>query len=222
MNVRRLGTTVIVAASIAATGCAAIPEKPPAPAPVMAPLSQMVDAADKSRADGHVQKARDAYRAAAASYPSEHVPWVRLSQSHFEAADYGNAIVNAEEALQRNPYDQTALGIMAVAGLRVSSRAISSLEVKQALGDSRSQAESIVQTLRAALGETSLLAGHSDTATENPSKSPTQLTTHNPGRVSSKPPKQGQITPTTNPSSASASTNAKRPLPASNPLEVLR
>jgi hypothetical protein len=224
----------LIAACVVASGCAALPEKPPAPAPVIAPLSQMLDTADKSRADGHVQKARDAYRLAASSYPSEHLPWVRLAQSHFEAADYGNAIVAAEEALQRNPHDQTALGVMTVSGLRVSSRAVSRLNEKHALGDSRSQAESIVQTLRSALGETSLLAGQSDVAPEKPSKTPTQATTHTGERASSKPPKQGQTAPTTPTAnmpapasgsasaSTSASTSAKRSLPVSNPLEVLR
>lgn len=182
----------------------------------------MLDAADKSRSDGHVQRARDAYRAAAASYPSEHLPWVRLAQSHYEAADYGNAIVAAEEALQRNPHDQAALGVMAVAGLRVSSRAVSGLQSKQALGDSRSQAESIVQTLRSAFGETSLVTGASDTPPEIPLKTPTKSATHNPDRVTSKSPKQGQTAPTNPATTAAASNNAKRPLVATNPLDVLR
>jgi tetratricopeptide (TPR) repeat protein len=223
----------LIAACAVASGCAALPEKPPSPASVIAPLSQMLDTADKSRADGHVQKARDAYRLAAASYPSEHLPWVRLAQSHFESADYGNAIIAAEEALQRNPHDQTALGVMTVSGLRVSSRAVSRLNEKHALGDSRSQAESIVQTLRSALGESSLLASQSEVAPEKPSKMPTQATTHTVERASSKPPKQGQTTPTANtpptasrsasgPASASTSTSVKRSLPVSNPLEVLR
>jgi hypothetical protein len=179
----------------------------------------MLDAADRTRADGHVQKARDAYRAAAAAFPSEHLPWVRLAQSHFEGADHGNAIVAAEEALQRNPHDQTALGILAVAGLRVSSRAVASLNEKQALGDSRSQAESIVQTLRSVLGETSLLASQSTAAPERSPKLPTPVPTHTHERASAKPPKQGQTAPTPN---SSVPANAKRALPAGNPLEVLR
>ncbi len=182
----------------------------------------MLDTADKARVDGHVQKARDAYRAAAAAYPSEHVPWVRLAQSHFEAADYGNAIVASEEAVQRSPHDQTALGLMAVSGLRVSSRAVANLNEQQALGDSRSQAESIVQTLRSLLGEPSLLAAQPVSAIEK-SKAPTQSVTHTSDRPSSKAPRQGQITPTPNPvpGASNSSPPQKRNLP-SNPLEVLR
>ena len=134
-------------------------------APAVVPMAQMLELADKARSEGQVQRARDGYRQAAATYPTEHVPWVRIAQSHFEASDYGNAILAAEEAVQRSPSDQVALGILAVSGLRVSSRAVSNLSEKQVLGDTRSQAETIVQTLRQVLGEPILVRQEDPAAT---------------------------------------------------------
>lgn len=177
----------------------------------------MLELADKSRSDGHVQRAREGYRAAAATYPTEHVPWVRLAQSHFEAADYGNAIVAAEEAVQRSPSDQTALGILAVSGLRVSSRAVSNLSEKQVLGDTRSQAELIVQTLRSVLGEPILV--------KPDEANPSAATSGGPAAAR---PVRPQIKPAPASSSVGApppSTNAsssKKPTSHANPFEVLR
>ncbi len=197
-----------------------------------------MDVADKARADGHMQKARDAYRAAAAVYPSEHSPWVRLAQSHFEAADYGNAIVASEEALQRNPHDQTAVGIMAVSGLRVSSRAVANLNEKDALGDSRSQAEAIVLKLRTVLGEPALVKAEpaapsalsADTrasAAVRPvskaSNKPTVTPVPAVVPVSASPvlaPAQG--TPTRAPPGQAAPASTKRASANGNPLDALR
>ncbi len=208
---------LVLASSLAWSGCATAPEKPPVAAPAVVPLAQMLEQADKSRSDGHLQRAREGYRSAAATYPTEHVPWVRLAQSHFEAADYGNAIVAAEEAVQRSPGDQTALGILAVSGLRVSSRAVSNLSEKQVLGDTRSQAELIVQTLRSVLGEPILV--RSDDATPSAASSEKPAVAR-PARPPIKP-----IPPAASASTPTPATNAassKKPTSTANPFEVLR
>ncbi len=206
---------ILLASFLAGAGCATAPEKPPVAAPAVAPLAQMLELADKSRSDGHLQRSREGYRAAAATYPTEHVPWVRLAQSHFEAADYGNAIVAAEEAIQRSPSDQTALGILAVSGLRVSSRAVSNLSEKQVLGDTRSQAELIVQTLRKVLGEPILVKPDDATPSAVASEKPAAT---RPARPQTKP-----SSPATSASTPAANTaSSKKPTSNANPFEVLR
>ena len=113
----------------------------------------MGDAA-KARQEGSRTKERDTYRAAAAAYPARKEPWSKLADSYFEANDYGNAILAAQEVLQRDATDTVANGMLAVSGLRVSTAALAELRKQKSLGsDTRAQAEEIVQGLRETLRE---------------------------------------------------------------------
>ncbi len=142
-----------LAVMVLASACAT-----PPPAPVEAPPaptfeSLMADAA-KAQAEGSRARERELYRNAASVYPTRKEPWSRLADSYFEASDYGNAILAAQEVLQRDTADPVANSILAVSGLRVSTTALGALRQQQSLSsDTRGQAEDIVKTLREVLGE---------------------------------------------------------------------
>jgi hypothetical protein len=81
-----------------------------------------------------------------------------MAQMRFDAGNYGEAIVDALEALERDPDDTLANSIVAVSGLRVSSKALADLTQKNNLsGTVRSEAEDLAKLLRSALGENVLV-----------------------------------------------------------------
>lgn len=113
----------------------------------------MADGA-KARQEGSPAREREAYHAAARTYPASKVPWQRLSESYFQAGDYGHAILAAQEVAQRDPADELATGVLAVSGLRVSTSALAALRQQQRLStDTRAEAEDVVKSLRELLGE---------------------------------------------------------------------
>jgi predicted Zn-dependent protease len=116
--------------------------------------------ADAAVIAGHNDKAYTILRTASASFPTEKTPWVRMAQMRFDSANYGEAIVNALEALQRDPDDTLANSIVAVSGLRVTSKALGDLSQKNNLtGNVRTEAQELAKLLRANLNENELLAG---------------------------------------------------------------
>jgi hypothetical protein len=122
-------------------------------------LAEFLSVAQKARDERLTTKERETYRVAARHYPTAKEPWARLSESYFEAADYGNAIVAAQEVLQRDAEDPVATSVLAVSGLRVSTQALSSLSTRSSTLplDTRTQAEGLTKTLRELLGETVLV-----------------------------------------------------------------
>ena len=140
----------------ALTGCATPEPAPTTPASVPATptLQSFLDAGAKARKEGTRNKERDAYRAAAAAYPTSKQPWLKLAEGYFEDADYGNTILAAQEVLHRDAADQVATSMLAVSGLRVANTALTSLRKQNSLGaDTRSQAEGVAKQLREVLGE---------------------------------------------------------------------
>src|SRR5471030_1050866 len=72
----------------------------------------------------------------------------------FDRASYGEAIMNALEALQRDPNDKLGNSIVAVSGLRLSTKALADLSQENNLnGSLRSEAKDLAKLLRASLGE---------------------------------------------------------------------
>lgn len=159
---------VLVGAALAAS-CATKPPEP-APAPQVQPLAQYMAEAGKAHTDRMAGKERDTYRTAARVYPTAKEPWVKLAESYFEAQDYGNAILAAQEVLQRDAADQMASGVLAVSGLRVSTQALQSLRGQNTSlpPDTRSQAEGLARTLREVLGEPVLVPKPADASATSP------------------------------------------------------
>jgi hypothetical protein len=76
----------------------------------------------------------------------------------FDSKNYGEAIVDALEAIERDPDDTMANSIAAVSGLRVSSKALGELTRKNRLsGNVKTEAEELAKLLRTSLREDDLV-----------------------------------------------------------------
>ena len=151
MIVTRLSPSLACAALLAA--CAAPPPplvvKPPVPK-LDASLADAEAAVKANQAD----KALSILSGAASNYPADKAPWLAMAQLRFDRADYGVAIVSAQEALQRDPDDKLGHSIIAVSGLRLSGKALADLSQKNNLsGSVRTEAQELAKLLRTSLGE---------------------------------------------------------------------
>jgi len=170
-----------------------VASEPVKPATVAAALAE----AETAVLAGQNDKAFAILRKAGSAFPTDKTPWVRMAQMHFDSTNYGAAIVDAQEALQRDPDDTLAHSIVAVSGLRVTSGALADLSKKNNLtGNVRTEAQDLAKLLRRSLNETDLVP-----------KTP-RAPAKDPGRRSS----------TTIPTTASA----PRPTASSDPLGILK
>jgi predicted Zn-dependent protease len=154
MMLKRLLPTIATVAilSACASGGAGSGAGGRAPAAITVP-SAMAEA-DAAVLAGHPDKAYTALKAAAAAFPTDKAPWLRMAQMRYDAKSYGEAIVNAHEVLERDPDDTLANSIAAVSGLRVSSKALADLTQKNNLsGNVRTEAQDLAKLLRSTLGE---------------------------------------------------------------------
>ncbi len=86
--------------------------------------------------------------------PARKAPWAKLAKIHFEAGNYGEAIVAADEVLQRDPADRVAKSVRAVSGLRVATQSLTDLRTDEDLkGSARADAVNLAKVLRETLGE---------------------------------------------------------------------
>ncbi len=149
---------LVVGAIAVLAGCAIPPKQPVEAAPPLAPavvsMDEWMNRGDAALKDGDHAKARNAWRAAARDYPTAKQPWLKLSEDFFNAFDYGNAVLAAQEALQRDPRDRTANSVLAVSGLRLTAGSLAALREDGAYPvGSRTEAVSVTKALREALGE---------------------------------------------------------------------
>lgn len=152
-----LALALALAAGLA--GCASAPA--PAPAPTEPPkLAVLLDQADTARKAGDLAQAMTALDDAARHHPAAPEPWVRKAQIHFDQGSYAPAVMAAQEGLQRNATDDSALSIIAVSGLRIAAGSLSQLRrTSQIQGSTRAEAEALARTIREALGESTLVPG---------------------------------------------------------------
>jgi predicted Zn-dependent protease len=143
MTMKRLLPSVICAAALAA--CAA-----PAPAPVLAPVtvaSAMAEA-DAAVKAGRSDEAYALLHKAASANPTDKAPWLRMAQMRFEEKSYGEAIVSGLAVIERDPDDMLAYSLVAVSGLRVSSKALGDLTQKNGFsGSVRNEAQDLANLL---------------------------------------------------------------------------
>ena len=162
-NVAKAGCVLmLVAGSAFLSGCASGPKQDADAKPLSSsaePLSEFMSRAQAAEAvEGGRERARLIYREAAKAYPTDKRPWSRLAQSYFDAGDYGNAILAAQEVVLRDANDSAAQGLLAVSGLRISTSALSALRGQNGLTTStRSEAEDMARNLRSILGENVLV-----------------------------------------------------------------
>jgi predicted Zn-dependent protease len=130
--------------------------------------------ADAAVLAGQPDKAYAILKNASSAFPTDKTPWQRMAQMRFDACNYGEAIVNAQEALERDPSDTLSSSIAAVAGLRVSTKALADLSEKNNLsGTVRTEAEDLAKLLRSALGTDSLVSpGSTRSIAKNSAKKP--------------------------------------------------
>ncbi len=136
-----------------------------------ATVAAAIAGADAAVAAGQSDKAYALLKGASMAFPTDKTPWVRMAQMRFDANDYGEAIVHAQEALERDPDDTLANSIAAVSGLRVTSKALAELTRKNKLnGDVKSEAQDLAKLLRPSLGEEVLVPGNRTKPTPKPPK----------------------------------------------------
>lgn len=103
---------------------------------------------------GNKEEAARVLAEVARTNPERKEPWVRMAKLYFDDARYSQAIVSAEEALQRDRADQTAKSIRAVSGLRVAAQSLNDLRSDVELqGNARADATGLAMVMRDILGE---------------------------------------------------------------------
>jgi predicted Zn-dependent protease len=142
---------------------------PPAPTTLATSTTNIRAAMAEANAaalSGRPDKAYVLLKQATATYPVDKAPWVRMAQMRFDSNNYGEAIVNALEALRRDPDDTLANSVVAVSGLRLSSKALADLTRKNNLsGTVRSEAQDLAKLLRNSLNEDVLVGSSSSRVT---------------------------------------------------------
>jgi tetratricopeptide (TPR) repeat protein len=141
------------------SACASSSTSPTAETPVARTTSVKAAIAEANAAalSGRPDKAYALLKQASITYPNDKAPWVRMAQMRFDSNNYGEAIGNALEALRRDPDDTLANSVVAVSGLRLSSKALSDLTRKNNLsGSVRTEAQDLAKLLRTSLGEDTL------------------------------------------------------------------
>jgi antitoxin (DNA-binding transcriptional repressor) of toxin-antitoxin stability system len=181
MKFLRLMPSLVCAAILTACASSGPPSGPAKPPSTMAAAMADVDGAVMA---GQTDKAYALLKSAGASFPTDKTPWVRMAQMRFDSTDYGEAIVNAVEALERDPDDTLANSIVAVSGLRVTSKALADLSQKNNLsGNVRTEAQELAKLLRSSLGEEVLVANGG-----RPAAKPTNTTGKKAGGATSTAP----------------------------------
>src|SRR5450830_6982 len=155
--IRMLPHLACLAGALMLTACTTPEKQAPKPAPVPT-LAQMLSEADAAARAGQYDKALVLLKGSGTAYPSDKAPWLQMAQMKFDRAHYGDAIVDALEVLERDPEDKVANSIVAVSGLRLSSKALADLSRQNNLnGSLRSEAQELAKLLRASIGEEVLL-----------------------------------------------------------------
>jgi len=117
-------------------------------------LESSVAEATSAQKAGQTDQALTLLKGAANRFPADKTPWQRIAQIKFDNGNYGEAITNALEALQRDPADKIANSIVTVSGLRLATKSLSNLRTQNALsGTVKSEAQDLAKMLRETLGE---------------------------------------------------------------------
>ncbi|WP_323121982.1 tetratricopeptide repeat protein [Burkholderia alba] len=143
---------VVLACAVVA-GCATTQTAAPTPEAFNKSLAD----ADAVAKGGDQDRAIGLYQQLAKSDPTREEPWSRIAQIQFQQGHYGQAIVAAQEALQRDQTDRQAKSVLAVAGLRIATQSLGELRQDASLaGDAKSDAQALAKQLRDTLGEAAL------------------------------------------------------------------
>jgi len=171
-----------VASLLLLSGCATDGDSVRADKPHASTLERALADADSALAAGQNDKAHGILKSAATNFPAEKSPWLHMAQIKFDRASYGEAIMNALEALQRDPTDKLGNSIVAVSGLRLSTKALADLSQQNNLnGSLRSEAQDLAKLLRTSLGE-DVLVPTSNQAARKPAPPPAKKAATTPSK----------------------------------------
>lgn len=135
--------------SACATTKPELAEKPPVPT-----MDELLAKATEASTAGRKEDAVTLWKEAAAAYPADKTPWSSIAQTRYDAGQYGEAIVSAQEVLVRDPNDRLANSIIAISGLRLSTRALADLSRQNNLsGSIKTESQDLAKLLRESLGE---------------------------------------------------------------------
>lgn len=201
--------------------CSFAPKKDDAAAKLAAQeqVNEHLASADKAQKAGKTDQALEQLDLAIKADPSTKAPWLKKAQIHFDARQYGPAITEAQEVLQRDVNDLTAKSILAVSGLRVSAQALEQLrKANEVNGPTRSEAESVAKLIREALGEPILVPPVAAAASE-PAPVKTRAAQARAPRAASAAPASGAVVPAVaRPASNVVSNAGTAPAPAAAPV----
>jgi hypothetical protein len=207
---RALVTPSLLAAGAMLAACSTVPKGPAEPQPT---YEQLLDQAAQAHKSGDAPHAVGLWQNAAKLNPAAKEPWLHMAQTHFDAGDYGHAITEAEEALQRDSSDAVANGLLAVSGLRVSSQALARMHTEDLAGSTRGEAESLAKTLRTLLG-TDVLVPPPDPELEARARHYVRSQRNRPAEK-----KPAEAAAAAAPSAAPAATASAAPKPAAKPAQ---
>jgi tetratricopeptide (TPR) repeat protein len=146
-----------IAAASAAASLVACSTPPTAPQKVQK-LDELLSQASQAEASGNKERAVALWQQGAVAYPADKTPWSHIAQTRYEAGRYGDAIQAALEVLVRDPNDKLANSIIAISGLRLSTRALGDLSRQNNLtGSTLTESQGLAKLLRENLGETVLV-----------------------------------------------------------------
>ncbi|MEW6761845.1 MAG: hypothetical protein AB1437_13575 [Pseudomonadota bacterium] len=149
---KRIGAAASLALLLGA--CSSTPTVPAGPPK----LDELLSQASQAAASGNKEQAVTLWKQGAAAYPAEKAPWTHIAQTRYEAGQYGDAIQAALEVLVRDPNDKLANSIIAISGLRLSTRALGDLSRQNNLsGSLKTESQELAKLLRENLGETVLV-----------------------------------------------------------------
>ena len=181
MKSKLLLASAVFSGAMLLTACETIPKTGLEKKTPTVELSVIMDEAEASIKAGQKDAGLNKFSEAAKLYPAAKQPWLRIAQLHYDAANYGDAIVAAQQVSARDDKDKVALSILSVSGLRVSTKALADLgRQNQLTGSIRTEAQDLARTLRDSLGERVLVPV--STPTSSPESRPA------PPRVVAKPP----------------------------------
>jgi len=150
---KSLFLVISIGAVCALSGCAS-KSAPMSQEEFSTAMAQSSATADTLLEKGNREEAIKVLGDLAKKNPGRKDPWVRMARIHFDGENYAQAIVAAEEALQRDNTDRTAKSIRAVGGLRVAAQSLTDLRGDVELkGDARSDAVGLAKVMRDTLGE---------------------------------------------------------------------
>jgi len=147
-----------VGAAVCAMSLSACTTTPPVVQKAAVPsMEELLSKASQADSSGQKEQAVTLWKEAATAYPTDKAPWSNIAQTRYEAGQYGEAIVSAQEVLVRDPNDRLANSIIAISGLRLSTRSLGDLSRQNNLsGSIRTESQDLAKMLRETLGETVL------------------------------------------------------------------